>query len=107
MVVSSSYDDNKGYIVVLIAITNEKETFNIDANMKLVLFGNEITPIDKNILVHSGFNKALFFNHLPWKILNYIISSRERFPFYKLCISSHSIGRALSQLFFLLSILFL
>jgi len=99
MVVTSSSEDSTGYIAVLFAGTDEKRDVLIDANINLVPFGNTTNPIDEDILVHSGFNKALFFNDLPWKILDTLISLRKQFPSYKLYISGHSLGAAISQLF--------
>ena len=99
---TNNNDDDDGYIAVAFAGTDEKRDIYIDAHVELVPFGTNNTNYhtnDTSILVHSGFNHALFYDDLPIKLLNHVTHLRKKYPTYKLYVTGHSLGAALSQLF--------
>jgi hypothetical protein len=90
----------KRFIVIVFAGTDDLRTSLEDANIARKPFGNNSTIelFDSEVLVHAGFDNAVFSHGLWEEIFNRVQLLSRRHPFYKLFTTGHSLGAANSIL---------
>jgi hypothetical protein len=92
-------NSRKRRIVVAFAGTDDLRTSLEDVNIAKKPFGNNSTRLaDMEILVHAGFDSAVFSHGLWEEIFDRVQSLSRRHPFYKIYTTGHSLGAANSIL---------
>jgi len=97
-------DGHQGYIAVVYAGTDDFRNMMTDTDILTKVFGptgengtHPLAPSD-DILVHAGFNNAVFRNGLFDRIKDMVNGIKGDFPDYRLMTTGHSLGAADSVL---------
>jgi len=92
--------DEKEYVAVAYAGTNDGQDVLQDLNLIPVQFGPKGNPIadDKKVKVHSGFNQQVFDDGLYDRLFAVVSDVIANHPNYRIFFTGHSLGAANSIL---------